>query len=92
MAVVNAPPVALRDDDAPLLRLKKERFNAALNEAKARFDLYNRGLTRILDLIEVGERLLGAEVDLHEKPEERPKSCSDNWRSVARPKRISRSR
>jgi hypothetical protein len=69
LAVVNAPPVALRDEDAPLLRLKKERFNAALNEAKARFDLYNRGLTRIPDLIEVGERLFGAEVDLYDKPQ-----------------------
>ena len=70
MAVVNAPPVDLKDDDAPLLRLKKERFNAALNEAKARFDLYNRGLTRIPELIAVGERLFGAEVDLYDKPEE----------------------
>ena len=64
MAVVNAPPADLKDDDAPLLRLKKERFNAALNEAKARFDLYNRGLTRIPELIDVGERLFSAEVDL----------------------------
>ena len=71
MAVVNAPPVDLKDDDAPLLRLKKERFNAALNEAKARFDLYNRGLTRIPELIAVGERLFGAEVDLYDKPEEK---------------------
>jgi hypothetical protein len=73
MAVVNAPPVDLKDDDAPLLRLKKERFNAALNEAKARFDLYNRGLTRIPELIAVGERLFGAEVDLYDKPEEKAK-------------------
>ena len=71
MAVVNAPPVDLKDDDAPLLRLKKERFNAALNEAKARFDLYNRGLTRIPELIAVGERLFGAEVDLYDKPEQK---------------------
>ena len=71
MAVVNAPQVDLKDDDAPLLRLKKERFNAALNEAKARFDLYNRGLTRIPELIAVGERLFGAEVDLYDKPEEK---------------------
>ena len=28
------PPVELKADDPPLLRLKKERFNAALNEAK----------------------------------------------------------
>jgi hypothetical protein len=71
MAVVNAPPVELKDDDPPLLRLKKERFNAALNETKARFDLYNRGLTRIPALIEVGERLFSAEVDLYDKPEEK---------------------
>jgi hypothetical protein len=73
IAVVNAPPVELKDDDAPLLRLKKERFNAALNEAKARFDLYSRGLTRIPELIEMGERLFSAEVDLYDNPEEKTK-------------------
>jgi len=71
IAVVNMPLVELKDDDAPLLRLKKERFNAALNETKARFDLYKRGLTRVPELIEVGERLFGAELDLYDKPEER---------------------
>jgi multidrug resistance efflux pump len=71
MEVLNMPPVELKNDDPPLLRLKKERFNAALNEAKARFDLYKRGLTRLPDLIDVGERLFGAEVDLYDKPEEK---------------------
>jgi len=71
IAVVNMPLVELKDDDAPLVRLKKERFNAALNEAKARFDLYKRGLTRVPELIEVGERLFGAEVELYDKPEEK---------------------
>jgi hypothetical protein len=71
MAVVNMPPLELKDDDPPLLRLKKERFNAALNETKARFDLYNRGLTRVPALIEVGERLFAAEVDLYDRPEEK---------------------
>ena len=71
MAVINSAPAELKDDDSPLLRLKKERFNAALNEAKARFDLYNRGLTRIPDLIAVGERLFGAEVDLYDNPEDK---------------------
>jgi hypothetical protein len=71
MAVINSPPAELKDDDSPLLRLKKERFNAALNEAKARFDLYNRGLTRIPDLIAVGERLFGAELDLYDSPEDK---------------------
>src|ERR1700736_2599776 len=71
MAVFNAPLAELKENEAPLLRLKKERFNAALNEAKARFDLYNRGLTRIPELIAVGERLFGAEADLYDKPEEK---------------------
>ena len=71
MAVVNMPLMELKDDDPPLLRLKKERFNAALNETKARFDLYNRGLTRVPALIDVGERLFAAEVDLYDKPEEK---------------------
>src|SRR5271156_5632956 len=71
MAVINEPVLELKDDDSPLLRLKKERFNAALNEAKARFELYNRGLTRIPELIDVGERLFAAEVDLYDKPEEK---------------------
>ena len=71
MAVINSPPAELKDDDSPLLRLKEERFNAALNEAKARFDLYDRGLTRIPDLIAVGERLFGAEVDLYDNPEDK---------------------
>src|SRR6266446_10905857 len=71
MEVLSAPPLELKDDDSQLLRLKKERFNAALNEAKARFDLYKRGLTKVPHLIEVGERLFGAEVDLYDKPEDR---------------------
>ena len=71
IAVVNMPLVELKDDDAPLLRLKKELFNAALNETKARFDLYKRGLTRVPELIEVGERLFGAEADLYDKGEEK---------------------
>jgi hypothetical protein len=71
MEVLNSPTLELKDDDSALLRLKKERFNAALKEAKARFDMYKRGLTRLPDLIEVGERLFRAEVDLYDKPEEK---------------------
>jgi hypothetical protein len=71
MAAVNAPLMELKDDDPPLFRLKKERFNAALKEAKARFNLYDRGLTRIPELIDVGERLFAAEVDLYDRPEQK---------------------
>jgi len=71
MEVLNSPPLELKDDDTQLDRLKKQRYNAALNEAKARFDLYKRGLTKLPDLIEVGQRLFGAEVDLYDRPEDR---------------------
>jgi hypothetical protein len=71
MAIVNVQLAELKDDDPPLLRLKKERFNAALREAKARIDLYGRGLTRLPELIEVGERLFGAEIDLYDKPDQK---------------------
>ena len=71
MEVVNGPLLELKDDDSPLLKLKKERFNAALKEAKARFSLYDRGLTRLPELIEVGERLFAAEVDLNDQPEQK---------------------
>jgi hypothetical protein len=71
MAVVNGPLIELKANDPPLLRLKKERFNAVLQEAKARFDLYDRGLTRLPELIDVGERLFSAEVDLYDQPEQK---------------------
>jgi hypothetical protein len=71
MEVINGPVLELKDDDPPLLRLKKERFNAALKEVKARYDLYNRGLTRIPELIDVGERLFAAEAELYDDPEKK---------------------
>src|ERR1700752_4650119 len=71
MEVINGPVLELKDDDPPLLRLKKERFNAALKEVKARYDLYNRGLTRIPELIDVGERLFAAEIDLYDKRDQK---------------------
>jgi hypothetical protein len=71
MEVINGPVLELKDDDPPLFRLKKERFNAALKEVKARYDLYNRGLTRIPELIDVGERLFAAEADLYDDPEKK---------------------
>ena len=46
LEVLNTPPLEIKSDEDPLVRLKKERFNAALNEAKARFELYKRGLTK----------------------------------------------
>ena len=37
------PLLEIKEDEDPILRLKKERFNAALQEAKARFDMYKVG-------------------------------------------------
>ena len=71
MAVISAPPVEVKDDDPPLLQLKKQRFNAALSEIKDRADLYSRGLTRVNELIAVAERLFSAEADLYDKTEEK---------------------
>jgi hypothetical protein len=71
MAAMNAPLAELKDDDPPLIRLRKERFNAVLKEAKARSDLYNRGLTRLPELIDVGQRLFAAEVDLYDQAEQK---------------------
>ena len=71
MAAMNEPLAELKDDDPPLIRVKKERFNAALKEAKARSDLFNRGLTRLPELIDVGQRLFAAEVDLYDQAEQK---------------------
>jgi hypothetical protein len=71
MAAMNAPLAELKDDDPPLIRLKKERFNAVLKEAKAWSDFYNRGLTRLPQLIDVGQRLFAAEVDLYDQAEQK---------------------
>jgi hypothetical protein len=71
MAVISAPPVEVKDDNPPLLQLKKQRFNAALSEIKDRADLYTGGFTRVNELIAVAERLFAAEVDLYDKPEEK---------------------
>jgi hypothetical protein len=68
--VLNRPPLEIKDGEDPIMRLRKERFNDALNEAKARFDLYRRGVRRLPGLIEVGERLFAAERDLYAKPED----------------------
>ena len=69
--VLNMPPLEIKDDDSELLKLRKQRFNAALNEAKDRYTMYKNGLTRLTDLIEVGQRVLSAQADLALTPEER---------------------
>jgi hypothetical protein len=84
MAVINGPVLELKDDDPPLLRLKKERFNAALNEAKARYDLYNRGLTRIQNLLMSVKDCSLLRQTFTTIPKRRLMLCSANWTSTLR--------
>jgi hypothetical protein len=69
--VLNSPPLIIKDDDTQIIRLKKMRFNMALNEAKDRYNLFKKGLIKLYDLIGVGQRLLSAQADLAQSPEER---------------------
>jgi hypothetical protein len=69
--VLNSPPLIIKDDDTQIIRLKKMRYNMALTEAKDRFNLFKKGLIKLYDLIGVGQRLLSAQADLAQSPEER---------------------
>ena len=69
--VLNSPPLAIKDEDTQLIRLKKMRFNMALTEARDRYSLFRKGLIKLYDLIDVGQRVLAAQADLAQSPEER---------------------
>ena len=69
--VLNSPPLIIKDDDTQIIRLKKMRFNMALTEAKDRYSLFKKGHTKLYDLIDVGQRVLSAQADLVQSPEER---------------------
>ena len=69
--VLNSPPLIIKDDDTQIIRLKKMRYNMALTEAKDHFNLFKKGLIKLYDLIGVDQRLLSAQADLAQSPEER---------------------
>jgi hypothetical protein len=69
--VLNCPPLVIKDEDTQIIRLKKMRFNMALTEAKDRYSLFKKGITKLYDLIDVGQRVLAAQADLAQSPEER---------------------
>ena len=69
--VLNSAPLIIKDDDTQIIRLKKMRFNMALTEAKDRYTLFKKGIIKLYDLIDVGQRLLSAQADLAQSPEER---------------------
>ena len=69
--VLNSPPLIIKDEDTQIIRLKKMRFNMALTEAKDRYSLFKKGITKLYDLIDVGQRVLSGQADLAQSPEER---------------------
>jgi hypothetical protein len=69
--VLNSPPLIIKDEDTQIIRLKKMRFNMALTEAKDRYNLFKKGISKLYDLIDVGQRVLSAQADLAQSPEER---------------------
>ncbi|MBV9391367.1 MAG: hypothetical protein JOY96_05685 [Verrucomicrobia bacterium] len=71
LEVLNMPLLDIKEEDDPVAKLKKLKFNAALSEAKERYKLYQRGLTQLGELMEVGQRVLRAQVDLFDKSEDK---------------------
>jgi len=71
MEVLDTPPLDIKDEDTQLIKLKKMRFNAAIAEAKERYALFKKGQAKFPDLVDVGQRVLTAQADLAQSPEER---------------------
>jgi hypothetical protein len=69
--VLNTAPLDIKDEDTQLIKLKKMRFNTAIAEAKERYTLFKKGQTKFSDLVDVGQRVLTAQADLAQSPEER---------------------
>src|SRR5687768_10114914 len=59
-------PVEILKTDSPLNRLLKERFNTALEEARAQLALWNGGAITLQDLSESLQRMARAGVELAE--------------------------
>jgi hypothetical protein len=69
--VLETAPLDIKDEDTQLIKLKKMRFNAAIAEAKERYALFKKGQAKFPDLVDVGQRVLTAQADLAQSPEER---------------------
>jgi hypothetical protein len=69
--VLERAPLNIKDEDTQLIKLKKMRFNTAIAEAKERYTLFKKGQARFPDLVDVGQRVLTAQADLAQSPEER---------------------
>jgi hypothetical protein len=69
--VLDTAPLDIKDEDTQLIKLKKMRFNAAIAEAKERYALFKKAQAKFPDLVDVGQRVLTAQADLAQSPEER---------------------
>lgn len=69
--VLDTAPLDIKDEDTQLIKLKKMRVNAAIAEAKERYALFKKGQAKFPDLVDVGQRVLTAQADLAQSPEER---------------------
>jgi hypothetical protein len=69
--VLDTAPLDIKDEDTQLIKLKKMRFNSAIAEAKERYALFKKGQAKFPDLVDVGQRVLAAQADLAQSPEER---------------------
>ena len=69
--VLDTAPLDIKDEDTQLIKLKKMRLNAAIAEAKERYSLFKKGQAKFPDLVDVGQRVLTAQADLAQSPEER---------------------
>jgi hypothetical protein len=69
--VLDTAPLDIKDEDTQLIKLKKMRFNAAIAEAKERYALFKKRQAKFPDLVDVGQRVLSAQADLAQSPEER---------------------
>jgi hypothetical protein len=92
MEVLNTAPLDIKDEDTQLIKLKKMRFNAAIAEAKERYNLFKKGQTKFTDLVDVGQRVLTAQADLAQSPEERLRCWTSSCKSSQRRKIISTSK
>jgi hypothetical protein len=71
MEILDTAPLDIKDEDTQLIKLKKMRFNTAIAEAKERYALFKKGQAKFPDLVDVGQRVLTAQADLAQSPEER---------------------
>src|SRR5260370_15889247 len=81
--LLDTAPLDIKDEDTQLIKLKKMRFNAAIAEAKKRYACIKKGQAKFPDLVDVGQRVLTAQADLAQSPEERAQRLDKHVQAFA---------